>query len=114
MRKVRFKRVCDACPETFDFFTRRYIGYLRTRYGHFQIVAADGTRLLEGRNEGFGWFTEEERGKYLATAEILLTQHLLSRGITSPRRRQKRRRPSRRGRKQRPTEQCSSAPSSRT
>ena len=104
MRNIRFKLVCNGAPETYDFFTRRYIGYLRTRWGHFQIVASDGTTLLEGTNEGFGEFTREERGRFLATAMTLLMQHQLrSSGATSPHYKKKRRRPSRRGRTQQPT-----------
>lgn len=66
---IALKCGCGACPEQYEAFTAygRLVGYLRLRHGEYRVECPDvgGERVLEGRPEGDGQFTTEERREWL-------------------------------------------------
>lgn len=73
MGRYRLICTCSACPEQYDVYddvTKRQVGYLRLRHGHFRadFPNCGGQTVYESVTNGDGVFDDDERMPQLAAA----------------------------------------------
>jgi hypothetical protein len=75
---LRFVLTCDAFPEQYDVFDGDVqVGYVRVRHGNFSVSCpdiGDGPYVIDRGVDGYGDFTDEERGHGLTEAAAAIRQ----------------------------------------
>lgn len=71
--RYRLVCTCGACPEQYDVFdevTKKQVGYLRLRHGHFRadLDHCGGDTVYESDTRGDGIFDDDERMPELINA----------------------------------------------
>ena len=75
---IRLDKTCYACPEQYDAYLEKRVGYLRLRNGYFAVYVPDaaGKLIYDADTQGDGIFEKGERDRHLAHAVRAIRQHL--------------------------------------